>query len=161
MRLPSVRSCSGDSAHSGPGKSRHAHLVLGRRAGCVRVSGRGRDADDQADDHDRARERARGPHVHAHLRAGGVRNLPNGVLRPLDACRALVARRRDGSTCPRLSTHSRAATTSVAPRKATIAGYRNGRKVRTFVEVGGCERLLVARTTLNRFVDFFDKPTSS
>ena len=88
-----------------------------------------------------------------------VRNLPKGVLRPLDACRALtlVGNRLYRA---RLSTHVEGCTYIVAPRKATIVGYRNGRKVRTSVEVGGCEKLLVARKTLDRFIAWSARPTS-
>jgi hypothetical protein len=88
-----------------------------------------------------------------------VRDLPKGVLRPLDACRALtlVGRR---IYRPSLSTHIAGCTYIVEPRKATIVGYRNGRKVRTSVEVGGCEKLLVARTTLDRFIAWSARPTS-
>ncbi len=106
-------------------------------------------------------ENGRGAHTYT-LTCGpaSVRNLPNGALRPLDACRALTL---VGARIylPRLSTRLKGCNYLVAPRKATIAGFRNGRRVRTFVELGGCDRLLVARTTLNRFVYFFDKPTSS
>jgi len=88
-----------------------------------------------------------------------VRNLPKGVLRPLDACRALtlVGERLYRK---RLSTHIEGCNYIVEPRRATIAGYRNGRRVRTSVEVGGCEKLLVARRTLDRFIAWSARPTS-
>ena len=88
-----------------------------------------------------------------------VRNLPKGVLRPLDACRAL-ALVGERIYRARLSTHIVGCTYIVAPRKATIVGYRNGRNVRTVVEVGGCEKLLVARKTLDRFIAWSARPTS-
>jgi hypothetical protein len=80
-----------------------------------------------------------------------VRGLPRGTLRALDACRAvaLAGARLYG---PRLSRHSDDCNYIVAPRRAVIVGYRLGRKVRTTVEVGGCERLLVPFRVLNRFV---------
>jgi hypothetical protein len=73
------------------------------------------------------------------------------ALKPLDACRALalvgarlfrprLSRRMDGCNC------------IVAPRRAVIVGFRLGRRVRTMVEVGACERLLVPLRVLNRFV---------
>jgi len=88
-----------------------------------------------------------------------VRNLPKGVLRPLDACRAL-ALVGERLYRPSLSTHIKGCNYIVEPRQATIVGYRNGRKVRTSVEVGGCERLLVARKTLDRFIAWSARPTS-
>jgi len=89
----------------------------------------------------------------------GVRNLPKGVLRPLDACRALVLV-GERLYRPSLSTHVKGCTYIVEPRKATIVGYRNGRKVRTSVEIGGCERLLVAQKTLDRFIAWSARPAS-
>ena len=88
-----------------------------------------------------------------------VRNLPKGVLRPLDACRALglVGNR---IYLRRLSTHIEGCNYIVEPRKATIVGYRNGRQVRTEVTVGACEKLLVARRTLDRFIAWSARPTS-
>jgi hypothetical protein len=81
----------------------------------------------------------------------GVRGLPAGALKPLDACRALAL---VGSRLyrPSLSVHVEGCQYVVAPRRATVAGYRLGRRVRTVVELGGCERLLVARRTRDRFV---------
>lgn len=87
-----------------------------------------------------------------------VRGLPAGRLSALDACRAL-ALVGDRLYRPRLSEHVRGCNYLVAPRKATIVGHRLGRTVRTFVELGGCERLLVARTTLARFVVWTAAPT--
>ena len=89
----------------------------------------------------------------------GIRNLPKGVLRPLDACRAL-ALVGERLYRPSLSTHVKGCNYIVEPRKATIVGYRNGRRVRTSVEIGGCERLLVARKTLDRFIAWSARPTS-
>ena len=37
-----------------------------------------------------------------------------------------------------------------------ITGYRLGRKVRTMVEVGGCEQQLVPVSVLERFVAWTD-----
>jgi hypothetical protein len=88
-----------------------------------------------------------------------VRNLPRGVLRPLDACRAL-ALVGERIYRPRLSTHIAGCSYIVAPRRATIAGYRAGRRLRTEVEVGACEKLLVSRTTLDRFIAWSARPTS-
>jgi hypothetical protein len=39
-----------------------------------------------------------------------------------------------------------------APRRATSADTSSGRRVRTAVEVGGCERLLVPQRLLTRVV---------
>jgi hypothetical protein len=87
-----------------------------------------------------------------------VRGLPKGVLGPLDACRALVLV-GDRLYRPRLSTHIVGCNYIVATRRATIVGYRLGRRVRTMVEVGGCERLLVSARTLARFVVWNATPT--
>jgi len=89
----------------------------------------------------------------------GVRNLPTGVLRPLDACRALTLV-GERIYRKRLSTHIEGCNYIVEPRRATIVGYRNGRTVRTSVDVGGCERLLVARRTLDRFIAWSARPAS-
>lgn len=80
-----------------------------------------------------------------------VRGLPPGTLRPLDACRAIALA---GARLyrPSLSVHIEGCDYFVAPRRAVIAGYRLGRRVRTVVEVGGCERLLVPLRVLSRFV---------
>jgi hypothetical protein len=80
-----------------------------------------------------------------------VRGLPPGTLEPLDACRAvaLAGSRLYG---PRLSRHIESCNYVVAPRRAVIVGYRLGRRVRTVVEVGGCERLLVPLRVLERIV---------
>lgn len=80
-----------------------------------------------------------------------VRGLPPGTLKPLDACRAL-ALAGERLYQPRLSLHLEGCEYFAAPRRAVITGYRLGRKVRTFVEVGGCERLLVPLRVLSRFV---------
>lgn len=93
----------------------------------------------------------RGPVYTMTCGPAAVRGLPAGVLRPLDACRALVLVGRRVYQ-PRLSTHIAGCAYITSPRRATIAGYRLGRKVHTVVEVGACERLLVARRTLDRFV---------
>ena len=88
-------------------------------------------------------ENGRGVHTYT-LTCGpaSVRNLPNGALRPLDACRALTLAAR--IYLPRLSTRLAGCNYLVAPRRATIAGYRNGRRVRTFVDsaaaTGGSSR---------------------
>ena len=80
-----------------------------------------------------------------------VRGLPAGVLKPLDACRA-VALAGLRLYQPRLSQHIAGCNYIVAPRRAVIVGHRLGRRVRTVVEVGGCERLLVPLRVLERFV---------
>ncbi len=97
-------------------------------------------------------EGGRSPHAYTLTCApAAVRGLPAGRLDARDACRAL-ALVGDGLYRPRLSLHVRGCNYIVAPRRATIAGYRLGRRVSTLVELGGCERLLVARRTLTRFV---------
>lgn len=80
-----------------------------------------------------------------------VRALPPGTLRPLDACRA-VALAGQQLYQPRLSRHVVGCEYFVAPRRAEIVGYRLGRRVRTLVEVGACERPLVPLRVLSRFV---------
>jgi hypothetical protein len=88
-----------------------------------------------------------------------VRGLPPGTLKPLDACRA-VALAGARLYRPSLSRHIESCNYIVAPRRAVIVGYRLGRRVRTMVEVGGCERLLVPLHVLNRFVVWTgDRPT--
>jgi len=84
-----------------------------------------------------------------------VQGLQRGRLRPLDACGAvaLAGAKLYGT---RLSRRLEACDYIVAPRRATITGYRLGRKVRTFVEVGGCEQQLVPLRVLNRFVAWTD-----
>ena len=84
-----------------------------------------------------------------------VRGLPAGTLQPLDACRA-VARAGTRLYQRRLSQHLEGCEYIVAPRRAVITGYRLGRRVRTLVEVGGCERLLVPLEVLDRFVVWAD-----
>ncbi len=80
-----------------------------------------------------------------------VRGLPRGTLAAADACRALAL---VGPRLyqPRLSKHKSGCSYVVAPRRAVIAGRRLGKPVRTTVEVGGCEQLLVPRRVLERFV---------
>ena len=80
-----------------------------------------------------------------------VRGLPQGALNSLDTCRAVgLAGLRIYQ--PRLSKHVDGCEYIVAPRRAVIVGYRLGRRVRTLVEVGGCERPLVPLRVLRRFV---------
>ena len=81
----------------------------------------------------------------------GVRGLPRWRLKPTDACAAvgLVGRRLYE---PRLSRRIADCNYIVAPRRATIVGYRLGRRVRTVVELGSCERQLVQLRVLQRFV---------
>jgi hypothetical protein len=80
-----------------------------------------------------------------------VRGLPRGALAPADACRA-VALAGPRLHQARLSKHKRGCAYVVSPRRAVIAGRHLGRRVRTTVEVGGCEQLLVPRRVLERFV---------
>jgi hypothetical protein len=80
-----------------------------------------------------------------------VRGLPRGTLAPVDACRA-VALAGQRLYQPRLSKHKSGCAYVVSPRRAVIAGRRLGRPVRTILEVGGCEQLLVPRRVLERFV---------
>ncbi len=80
-----------------------------------------------------------------------VRGLAPGTLKPLDACGA-VATAGARLYQPRLSRHVEGCEYIVAPRRAVITGYRLGKRVRTLVEVGGCERLLVPLRVLRRFV---------
>ena len=80
-----------------------------------------------------------------------VRGPVAGTLRAADACAAL---REIGTRIylPALSEHLKGCNYIQAPRRATIAGTRNGRRVRTVVQVGGCERLLVPARLLQRVV---------
>jgi hypothetical protein len=80
-----------------------------------------------------------------------VRGLPPRTLDALDACRA-VALAGSRLYRPRLSRHIEDCNYVLAPRHALIVGYRLGRRVRTVVEVGGCERVLVPLAVLDRFV---------
>ena len=80
-----------------------------------------------------------------------VRGLPPGTLKPLDACGA-VALAGARLYQPRLSRHLAGCEYIVAPRRAVITGYRLGKRVRTLVEVGSCERPLVPLRVLRRFV---------
>jgi hypothetical protein len=80
-----------------------------------------------------------------------VTGLPAGRLRPLDACRA-VGLIGDRFYRNSLSTTIDGCNYVQAPRRVEIVGHRRGRTVRTFAEVGACERLLVSRATLNRVV---------
>jgi hypothetical protein len=84
-----------------------------------------------------------------------VRGLPRGALKPLDACRA-VALAGERLYQPRLSQHLKGCEYIVAPRRAVIVGHRLGRRVRTVVEVGACERQLVPLRVLGRFVVWND-----
>ena len=90
------------------------------------------------------------------LTCGPASVRPRGMLAPADACRAVAL---TGSRLYRshLSTHRSGCEYVVAPRRAVIAGRRLGRRVRTTVEVGGCERLLVPRRVLERFVVWGDR----
>jgi hypothetical protein len=81
----------------------------------------------------------------------GIRGLPRGRLNAADAC-AAVGRTGDRLYRPRLSVHLAGCNYVVAPRRAIIVGQRLGRRVRTVVEVGGCERQVVPRRVLERFV---------
>ena len=80
-----------------------------------------------------------------------VRGLPAGTLRAADACAALgeIGARL---YAPSLSKHVKGCDYVQAPRRATIVGSRNGRAVRTSVEVGACERLLVPMRVLRRLL---------
>lgn len=80
-----------------------------------------------------------------------VRGLPREALKPLDACRA-VALAGLRLYQPRLSRNISGCSYFAAPRRALIVGFRLGRPVRTTVEVGACERLLVPLSVLERFV---------
>ena len=84
-----------------------------------------------------------------------VRGLQAGTLKPLDACRA-VALAGAKLYAARLSQRLEDCNYIVAPRRAVITGYRLGRKVRTVVEVGGCERPLVPVGVVRRFVAWTD-----
>jgi len=97
-------------------------------------------------------EAGRSPHTYT-LTCGpaAVRDLPRERLRPADACSAVgIAGER--LYLPRLSRRIAGCNYVVAPRRATIVGHRLGRRVRTVVEVGGCERPLVPLRVLERFV---------
>jgi hypothetical protein len=89
-----------------------------------------------------------------------VRGLPQGRLQALDACAAL---REVGERLyvPWLSRHVKGCSYIQAPRRALIVGSRNGRHVRTQVEVGACERLLVPLRLLNRVVVWSSATSSS
>jgi hypothetical protein len=80
-----------------------------------------------------------------------VRGAAVGRLRTLDAC---VALREIGDRIyqPALSRHLSGCNYIQAPPRATIAGIRNGRRVRTAFAMGGCERLLVPPRLLSRVV---------
>lgn len=84
-----------------------------------------------------------------------VRGLPRGALKPRDACRAIALA---GARLyqPSLSVRIEGCEYFVAPRRAVITGYRLGKRIRTAVEVGGCERMLVPLRVLNRFVVWGD-----
>ncbi len=100
-------------------------------------------------------EGGRSPHTYT-LTCGpaSVRGLPRGRLKPTDACAAVgLAGRRLYQ--PRLSRHIAGCNYVVAPRRATVVGYRLGRRVRTVVEVGSCERQVVSRRVLERFVVWY------
>ena len=105
-------------------------------------------------------EGGRSPHTYT-LTCGpaSVRGLPRGRLAPLDACRAVALAGRRLYRA-RLSSRIEGCEYVVAPRRATIVGYRLGRRVRTVVEVGGCERLAVPLRTLTRFVVWSDESPS-
>jgi hypothetical protein len=90
------------------------------------------------------------------LTCGPATVRPRGTLAPADACRAL-ALAGERLYQPRLSKHKKGCNYVVAPRRAVIAGQRRGRRVRTTVEVGGCEQLLVSRRVLERFVVWSDE----
>ena len=76
---------------------------------------------------------------------------PRGLLRPLNAC-AAIALVGDRLYRPRLSVDVPGCSYIQSPRRASIVGTRLGKRVRTAVEIGACERLLVARATLERFL---------
>jgi hypothetical protein len=80
-----------------------------------------------------------------------VRGDAVGMLRAADACAAL---REIGPRIylPALSKHLKGCNYIQAPRKATIAGIRNGRRVRTAFQMGGCERMLVPAHLIARVV---------
>jgi len=85
------------------------------------------------------------------LTCGPATVRPRGTLAPADACRA-VALAGQRLYQPRLSKHKSGCAYVVSPRRAVIAGRRLGKTVRTTVEVGGCEQLLVPKSVLERFV---------
>ena len=73
------------------------------------------------------------------------------------ATKLTISTRLEGGRSPHTYTSSiEGCQYVVAPRRATIVGYRLGRRVRTVVEVGGCERLNVPLRTLRRFVVWSD-----
>jgi hypothetical protein len=78
-----------------------------------------------------------------------VRGLPAGTLRAVNAC-AAVAELGLRLYAPSLSKHVKGCNYIQAPRGATLVGSRNGRTVRTRVEIGACERLLVPMRVLSR-----------
>jgi len=80
-----------------------------------------------------------------------VRGLPPGTIKPLDACRA-VALAGERLYHARMGFRIAGCEYFVAPRHAVITGYRLGKRVRTAVEVGGCERLVVPLRVLSRFI---------
>jgi hypothetical protein len=84
----------------------------------------------------------------------GIRGLPRGRLKPADAC-AAVGLAGERLYRPRLSRRIAGCNYVVAPRRATITGYRLGRRVRTVLEVGGCERQVVPLRVLERFVVWY------
>ena len=84
-----------------------------------------------------------------------VSGLASGRLKPLDACRA-VALAGTKLYAARLSERLEDCNYIVAPRRAVITGYRLGRKVRTMVELGACERPLVPAGVVRRFVAWTD-----
>jgi hypothetical protein len=94
------------------------------------------------------------------LTCGPAAVRPRGTLAPADACRALAL---VGPRLyqPRLSKHRSGCAYVVSPRRAVIAGRRLGRRVRTTVEVGGCEQLLVPRRVLERFLVWGEEGSSA
>ena len=80
-----------------------------------------------------------------------VRGPVAGTLRAADACAAL---REIGARIylPTLSERLRGCNYIQAPPRATIVGTRNGRRVRTAVQVGGCEKPLVPVRLVQRVV---------
>ena len=80
-----------------------------------------------------------------------VRGPVAGTLRAADACAAL---REIGARIylPALSARLNGCNYIQAPPRAAIVGTRNGRRVRTAVQVGGCERPLVPARLVQRVV---------
>jgi len=101
-------------------------------------------------------EGGQSPHTYT-LTCGpaAVRGLSARTLKPLDACRAvgIAGAKLYGA---RLSQRLDDCSYIMAPRRAVITGYRLGRKVRTMVEVGACERQLVPVGVIRRFVAWTD-----